>query len=109
MPKYRTIRKSRSMDSHSMSMKHHNKHCIDATFNGLGHWCKHLFEELCWMILAKSYGMMDKVSIYKASVKRIICAIEQKIKNIKDSDKIDDLKIMHHNMTILWEHIQVDL
>jgi len=108
MSKSKTMRKNSHSHNMTMSMKDHNKHCIDATFHGLEYWSKHLFEELGWMILAKNYGMLDKVSTYKASVKRFICAIEQKIKKIKDSDKKEDLKIMHHNMTILWEHIQSD-
>ena len=69
---------------------------------------KHMSEELGWMVLAQSYGMTDKVAVYKSSVKRLKCALENKIKNTKDSDKIQDLRIMHHNVCILMEHVAKD-
>lgn len=83
--------------------------CCDATFHGIGHWYKRLFEELGWMILAKNRGMTDKTAVYVSSIKRCKMAIEQKLENVRDSDKKDDLKIMHHNICILLEHAQKDL
>ena len=112
MPKTRSHRARHNTTLKNKEYKyvplHHNTDCVDATFHGLGHWKKHMFEELGWMILAKSYGMMDKVSTYKVSVKRLKCALETKIKTIKDSDKREDLKIMHYNVCILIDHIEKD-
>jgi len=99
----------------SFKMMHRNPtpspigECCDATFHGLGHWYKHLFEELGWMILAKSRGMTDKIAVYLNSITRCKMAIEQKIHKTRDSDKKEDLKIMHHNIVILMEHAQKDL
>jgi len=82
--------------------------CPDATYHGLHHWFKHLHEQLGWMVLAKHYGMMDKVAVYKHSIQRIQCAIEKKIKHTKDKDRKEDLRIIHHNIMILWEHVKED-
>jgi hypothetical protein len=81
---------------------------IDATFDALIHWNKKMFEELGWMILAKHYGMYDKVSTYKNSVNRLKCAIERKIQNIKSEDKKQDLVIMLNHVNILIKHIEAD-
>jgi len=98
MPKNKTMR-----HRHNDSVK-----CVDATFAGLFGWYKRMFEELGWMILAKNYGMMDKVATYKNSIMRLKCAIEKKMVDIKDSDKKKDLKIMHKNVCMLWEHVMID-
>jgi hypothetical protein len=61
------------------------------------------------MILAKSREMTDKIAVYLNSLKRCKIAIEQKLEHTRDNDKKDDLKIMHHNITVLMEHAQRDL
>ena len=99
------MRKTRK---HMSDSYHMNPDCVDATFHGLGHWKKHMFEELGWMVLAQSYGMTDKVAVYKRSVERLKCALETKLKHMKDSDKREDLRIMHHNVCILMDHVQTD-
>jgi hypothetical protein len=83
--------------------------CCDATFEGLHGWHKKLFEELGWMILAKSRGMTDKTTTYKNSLQRLKTAILKKWKNINDKDKKDDLEIMLKNVEILIEHANKDL
>jgi hypothetical protein len=83
--------------------------CCDATFHGLHKWYARMFEELGWMVLAKSRGMVDKTAVYKSSVKRLKMAIEQKLAHIRDTDKKDDLEIMHKNVCILLEHVEKDL
>jgi hypothetical protein len=82
--------------------------CPDATFHGLQCWAKHLFEKLGWMVLAKNYGMLDKVTVYKTSIQRLKCAIEKKIKNLHDKDKKEDMLIWHRNVCMLMEHAEKD-
>ena len=94
--------------SHRSHMNFHHVDCIDASYLGLHHWFKHLHEELGWMVLAQSYGMMDKIAVYKSSVKRFKCAIEHRIKNMRDFDKKEDLRIMHHNICVLLDHVEKD-
>jgi hypothetical protein len=106
MPRRHT-RKAHSR-THSM-MDHPVGECCDATFTGINHWHKHMFENLGWMILAKSHGMTDKTTTYLNSLKRLKMAIEQKMKAMHDKDKKEDLKIMHHNVCILIEHAEKDL
>jgi len=97
--------KSKTM---KMSIKEKYAECPDATNHWLHHWFKHLHEELGWMVLAKDYGMNDKVATYKHSIQRLECALREKIKHVRDHDKKEDLKIMHHNVLILREHVQKD-
>jgi len=82
--------------------------CPDATFHDLECWSKHLFEKLGWMVLAKNYGMTDKVYSYRTSLHRIRCAIEKKIKKSHDHDKKEDLRILHRNICMLCEHAEQD-
>jgi hypothetical protein len=103
--------KTRSVrNSSGKTMKTYSGHyeCCDATFHGIHHWFKAMFEELGWMILAKERGMMDKVMTYKNSVNRLRMAIEKKLKNTRDVDRKDDLKIMHENVCILCDHVEKD-
>jgi len=99
--------KSRKNQPHSSLET--NWDCCDATFAGLGHWYKHLFEQLGWMVLAKRRGLVDKTSVYKNSLKRFKISVEKKMAGTKDKDRKDDLKIMHDNICILIAHADMDL
>lgn len=82
--------------------------CHNVTYHGIHYWYKSKFEKLGWMILAKKYGHNDKVMEYKNSIKRLQCSIEKKIKDIRDVDKKNDLKIMLENLDFLMEHVEKD-
>lgn len=98
----RRTRKVSSSSSHT-----HPGHY--ATFHGLHHWHKAMFEELGWMILAKKYGYMDKVYAYKNSVVRLKEALEKRMASMKDTDRKKDLSILHQNVITLMEHAEKDL
>ena len=91
------------------NMKSTNLECCPATFHGLQHWSKHMFEQLGWMILAKKHGLMDKIHAYKNSLQRLKWSMENKMNTMKDSDKKNDLEIMHKNLLCLIEHAEKDL
>jgi hypothetical protein len=80
----------------------------ETTYKGLTIWYKEKFESLGWMILAKEYGYTDKLAAYKMSLARLLCALENKIAKMKDSDKKDDLKIMQKNVMVLMAHANHD-
>jgi hypothetical protein len=80
----RGTRKHRSRRAHSGDY-HMCEHCR-VTFCGIGHWYKHLFEELGWMILAKDRGMTDKTMVYLNSIKRCKMEIEHRLTHIHDAD-----------------------
>jgi len=82
--------------------------CCDVTYHGIHLWYKHKFEKLGWMILAKKHGHNDKIMEYKNSIKRLHCSIEKKMKQIRDTDKRNDLKIMLENLEFLMEHVDKD-
>lgn len=84
------------------------KKCCDATYIGLNIWFKHAFENLGWMVLAKSHGHMDKVVVYKNSLNHLKDAIEQRIHFMKDKDKKEDLGILHRDVIVLIEHVNKD-
>ena len=67
-----------------------------------------MFEELGWMVLAKERGMTDKIMTYKHSVNRLQQAIEKRLKNTRDHDRKEDLKIMLENVCVLCDHIDKD-
>jgi len=71
-------------------------------------WFKSLYEKLGWMVLAKDYHMNEKVKEYKYSIRRIKMVIKNKIKEVHDPDKKDDLKIMYDKICILEKHARKD-
>jgi len=83
--------------------------CCNATYHGLHEWHKAMFEELGWMILAKSHGMKDKITTYKNSLARLKWSLEQKLQHTMEEDRKQDLEILHHNLMILIEHANKDL
>jgi hypothetical protein len=74
----------------------------------LNQWYKVEFEKLGWMVLAKSYGMHDKVNMYKKSLKRLHDHIACKIDLMRDEDRRDDLIIMLKNTKVLLDHAHKD-
>ena len=84
------------------------KKCCDATFDGIEEWFKTMFEHLGWMVLAKDKGMHDKIAVYKNSLQHLKNSIENALNEIKEPDRKRDLKIMHHNVLILIEHVNKD-
>jgi|MesohylFT_1024984.scaffolds.fasta_scaffold36302_2 hypothetical protein len=81
---------------------------FDATYNGIRMWYKSMFEQLGWMILAKSNGYRDKIISYKMSLQRLKTSIQKKHSTIKDADKKEDLSIMLKNTILLIDHVEKD-
>jgi hypothetical protein len=78
--------------------------------HSLYEWYHHMFEQLGWMILAKSKGDMEsKILAYKHSLQHLKQQIECKHAVIRDLDKKDDLKIMLQNVDVLISHVDGDL
>lgn len=73
----------------------------EATNCGLGHWMKAKFEKLGWMCLAMDHGNHLKVKSYLDSIQRLKASLEMKIKEVKESDRKDDLKILHDDVCVL--------
>ena len=86
----------------------HTKTCCEATMHGLNEWYKNEFEKLGWMILAHSRGQMDKIAMYKTTLKHLKDSLEHKLTHLKDSDKKQDVHIMIHNVNILIDHVNKD-
>jgi len=78
------------------------------TLCGLQQWHESMFEKLGWMILANRNGWIDKVITYKNSIHRLENAIEQRWKEVKDTDTKKDLYIMLDNVKCLKEHVAKD-
>lgn len=72
-----------------------------ATYQGLHHWHKHMFENLGWMILAKKHGYRTKVKAYLESIVHLEKAIGEKIRMVQEEDRKLDLSILQHNVAIL--------
>ena len=82
--------------------------CCPATYRQINKWYEAMFEKLGWMVLAKAKGYNDKVNSYKHSLHRLRQAIELKLEQIFEMDKIQDLQILHTNLMILIEHVNRD-
>jgi len=80
----------------------------DVTMKGINKWFKSVFEQLGYMVLAKSKGMSDKIQVYINSVHRLKQAIEDKKTKVYDADKVEDLRIMSANLDVLLKHIHKD-
>ena len=80
----------------------------DVTLKGINRWFKSVFEQLGYMVLAKSKGMSDKINVYINSVHRLKQAIEDKKTKVYDADKVEDLRIMSTHLDILLKHIRKD-
>jgi len=102
------VHHTRRIRSKTHTYSKHNVSNLDRTMHSLEKWTHHMFEELGWMILAKSYGYYDKINTYKQSVKRLHESLLYKLKHTHDSDKKDDLKVLIKEVDILMVHIQKD-
>jgi hypothetical protein len=100
--------KSRSKKRMKHTEKNHSQYDFETTYQHLIVWYKEKFEKLGWMILAKKYGMMDKVLEYQNSIQRLYHSICKKIKSIHDKDTKADLLIMKKNVEYLLEHVKKD-
>ena len=78
----------------------------DATFCGLGHWYKYVFEKMGWMILHKSEL---QITAYKESVDNLIIHLIDKNKKTKNPDHKEDIKIMLYNTRKLKMFIEKNL
>ena len=65
-----------------------------ATFHGLHHWHKAMFEKLGWMVLAKAKGMNYKISAYKKSMEELIKSIKHVSGEYQESDRKHDLNVL---------------
>jgi hypothetical protein len=103
------MKKTRSSHRHhhqaSKTMKMYQNH---ATMHDIQHWHKHMFEKLGWMILSKHYGYGHKITAYKEGLKHLKKTIENKMATIQEQDRLEDLKILHHNLCVLMEHVDKD-
>jgi len=103
------VKTKRHNKKQNSTMRNKEEYCKETTFHGLHKWMDEKFEKLGWMILAKHKGYKDKINCYLNSINRLKIAIEHKIKHIHDADKMEDLKIMLHNVEILQKHSKKDL
>lgn len=102
MPKTRSNRKN--MRKTSKLMMFHDQ----ATMHDIQHWFKHMFEKLGWMILAKHHGYRYKISSYKEGLKHLKKTIENKMATVKEIDRLEDLRILHHRLCVLIDHVHKD-
>jgi len=72
-----------------------------ATYHGLHEWHKNMFEKLGWMILAKDNGYNSKIKAYLDGVNHLEKALIEKLENVKDEDRYEDIEILLHNVKIL--------
>jgi hypothetical protein len=80
----------------------------DISFHALHKWYKHAFKHLGYMLLAQKSKNYEKVMTYVHSLAHLKHDIEHKLENIRDKDKINDLKIMWTQLNILIEHTNKD-
>jgi hypothetical protein len=74
---------------------------MDVTVPGLYQWYKSLFARFGWMMLAKHYGMTNKLTTYKRELNLLCDSICERLKTIHDDDNKEDLTIMQKNVEIL--------
>jgi hypothetical protein len=92
-----------------------HKHTIDkrgdsyrVTNCGLQHWMKCKFENLGWMCLAQSDKNTLRINAYFESIESLIASIEEKIKEVQEKDRKNDLEITLKNTNLL-KHYAIHL
>jgi hypothetical protein len=78
------------------------------TFQALHKWHCAMFEKLGWMLLAKEHGYHEKIHAYKASIHYLCDALERKIRQTREMDRKNDLKILLKNTHVLMDHVAKD-
>lgn len=73
----------------------------EVTNCGLAHCMKVKFEKLGWMCLAMDHGNHLKVKAYLDSIQRLKASLEKKMKEVKETDRKDDLGILHNDVCVL--------
>jgi hypothetical protein len=76
-----------------------------ATFHGLHHWHKHIFEKLGWMVLAKAKGHDDKIEQYKRGIMRFLETVDHVSSEYSNTDRKHDLNVLKMNMLELQEFV----
>lgn len=102
------VHHTRKMRSKTHTHPGHHVNNLDRTMHSLEKWTHHMFEQLGWMVLAKSYGYYDKINTYKQSAKRLHESLLYKLKHTRETDRKDDLKVLIKEIDILMEHIDKD-
>jgi len=103
---HHTKRMRMRSNTHTHSKYHISN--LDRTMHSLEKWTQHMFKELGWMVLAKSYGHYDKINAYKQSAKKLHESLLYKLKHSHEPDRKDDLKVLIKEVDILMAHIEKD-
>ena len=86
-------------------MKTRRNRMIEATLPSMNQWYRAMFQNLGWIVLAKTQGNREKIVAYKSSLQRLSTAINQRLERVHDEDNRDDLLIMKKNIEILVKHV----
>jgi hypothetical protein len=73
------------------------------TLHGFECWYKHIFEKVGWIILAKKNGNTARVANYVQMLDHFL--EDANLRQFKNPDSVDDMKIMKDNVTILKNFI----
>lgn len=105
----RRTEEKRGEDKSQGGKRHNCEH--NMTMHGLQKWYETVFKNLGWKVLAHNRGTLDdinKVMVYKNSIRQLMEKIECKLKSVSDHDNKQDLKIMWDNVKILLDHTEKD-
>jgi hypothetical protein len=108
MYKTKSIQRKRHRKHHRGTKKMRGEKKCEATMAGITQWYVSVFEKLGWMVLAKNKGYNDKIETYKNSLRRMKECIENKLVSVVEEDRKADLRIMHHNLLLLIDHVNKD-
>ena len=86
----------------SKKQKYHSNINHDATFYGLHKWETKMFEHLGWMVLSHNEGNSLKIQVYMDSIHRLKEMLKNKMHDVREKDRKDDLKILYDDTCILW-------